>query len=111
MPPCHGLYIRRDGFESHTKHKPVSFYVYIIQSHKDNSYYKGSTERPKERLIEHNAGLSKYTSMRLPWRLVYVEELTSKREMLIREKRLKRGNAEYYNALIKSDRNIVNRFN
>jgi predicted GIY-YIG superfamily endonuclease len=39
--------------------------------------------------------------------LVYVEELPSKREMLIRELKLKRGNKEYFEKLIASPLNIV----
>jgi putative endonuclease len=85
----------------------MSWYVYIIQSEKDGTYYKGSSERPLERLQEHNAGLSRYTSGKLPWKLVYVEELPSKKEMLIREKKLKRGNADFFQKLINGDKNIV----
>ena len=88
----------------------MPFYVYIIQSQADGTYYKGSTEHPLQRLTEHNEGKSRYTSSRLPWKLVYVEELSSKREMLIRERNLKRGNADYFHYLINSDMNIVNKF-
>jgi len=88
----------------------MSFYVYIIQSQKNGVYYKGSTADPIQRLAEHNRGESKYTSLKVPWKLVYIEELPSKREMLIREKKLKRGNADYFLSLIHSPRNIVDRF-
>jgi hypothetical protein len=40
----------------------MPFYVYIIRSLKDNSYYKGFTENYERRLEEHNQGLSKYTA-------------------------------------------------
>ena len=88
----------------------MSFYVYIIQSQKDGVYYKGSTCDPIKRVSDHNRGDSHYTSSRLPWKLVYVEELPSKRDMLIREKKLKRGNADYFLSLIQSPRNIAHRF-
>lgn len=88
----------------------MAFYVYIIQSQKDGVYYKGSTGDPIQRLAAHNSGESKYTSLKVPWKLVYVEELPSKREMLIREKKLKRGNADYFLSLICSPRNIIHRF-
>lgn len=65
-------------------------YVYIIQSQVDNSYYKGFTENLATRLLQHNNGDSQYTSAKLPWKLVYVEELPTKREALIREKVLKK---------------------
>ena len=88
----------------------MSFYVYILQSEKDGTYYKGSTEDPVRRLQEHNQGLSKYTSAKIPWKLVYVEELPSKKGMLIREKKLKRGNVFYFQQLILGEKNIVNQF-
>ena len=88
----------------------MPFYVYIIQSEVDGTFYKGSTENPKNRIQQHNEGLSKYTSTKLPWKLVYVEELLSKKEMLIRERKLKRGNAEYFQKIIFGNKNIVRQF-
>jgi putative endonuclease len=88
----------------------MPFYVYIIQSGRDGSFYKGSSQDPVKRLLDHNRGLSMYTSTKIPWKLVYVEELNTKRAMLIREKKLKRGNAKYYQQLIDSDKNIVHKF-
>jgi|WetSurMetagenome_2_1015567.scaffolds.fasta_scaffold711050_1 putative endonuclease len=115
MPPCHG---GGRGFESRPVRKSpfkgayllMGYYVYIIQSEKDQLYYKGSTEDPVKRLEAHNRGESHYTSSKVPWKLVYVEELPTKREMLIREKKLKRGNAEYFRFLINSSRNLVQKF-
>ncbi len=87
----------------------MAYYVYIIQSLKDGVYYKGSSENPLQRLEQHNLGLSTYTSSRVPWKLVYVEELPSKRDMIIRERNLKRGHASYFEALIRSDKNMLNK--
>ena len=84
----------------------MSWYVYIIQS-EDGTFYKGSSEDPFKRLLDHNAGLSSYTSSKIPWKLVYVEQLPTKKEMLIREKKLKRGNAGYFSQLINGDKNIL----
>ena len=67
-------------------------YVYIIYSEKLNVYYKGVTENPERRLLEHNANKSRYTAEKGPWRIVYLKEFESKREALIEEKRLKRLN-------------------
>ncbi len=88
----------------------MAYFVYIIQSEKDGTYYKGATSDPAHRLIQHNEGFSTFTSSRIPWKLVYVEELNSKREMLIRERKLKRGNSEYFKLLFASQKNIVKRF-
>ena len=85
----------------------MPFYVYLIQSETDGTFYKGSSENPLQRLQQHNDGLSQYTSAKRPWKLVFVEELPSKKEMLIREKKLKRGNAAYFAKLIGGDKNIL----
>jgi putative endonuclease len=68
----------------------MPFYVYIIQSEADLSYYKGFSENPLGRLLQHNNGDCTYTSGKLPWKLVYVEQCLTKREALIREKALKK---------------------
>ncbi|RYG36102.1 MAG: endonuclease, partial [Chitinophagaceae bacterium] len=69
----------------------MPFYVYILKSLKDGTYYKGSTENYLKRLEYHNHGLSVYTSTKIPWQLIYVEEHADKRSMLIRERKLKKG--------------------
>ena len=88
----------------------MPFYVYILQSLQDGTFYKGSSTRPAERLVEHNNGLCRYTKNKIPWDLVYVEELPTKREMLVRELKLKRGNKEYFQKLIESPKNIIHQF-
>ncbi len=75
--------------------------VYIIQSRKDNSYYIGYTEDIERRLSEHNCGLSRYTSKKLPWDLVYTEMYLTKTEALKRELFLKRQkNKVFYQRII-----------
>ena len=76
------------------------YYVYIIQSEKDNTFYKGYSENVYKRLEQHNQGESHYISFKRPWKLVYFEELPSKREALIREKQIKRYNSDYLRKLI-----------
>jgi putative endonuclease len=88
----------------------MPFYVYIIKSQQDGTFYKGSSGRPAERLVEHNGSECRYTKDKTPWDLVYVEELPTKREMLSRELKLKRGNKEYFQKLIESPKNIVHKF-
>ena len=68
----------------------MSFYVYIIQSSTDSSYNKRFSENPSSRLLQNNNGESTYTATKIPWELIYVEELASKQEALIREKALKK---------------------
>lgn len=88
----------------------MAYYVYIIQSLKDGSFYKGFTENPLQRLAEHNNKESHYTSAKTPWKLVYVEEKSSKKEALIREKNLKKATIERIQALITLPKNIVTQF-
>jgi putative endonuclease len=50
---------------------PLAQTVYVIESESDpRRYYIGLTSNMDARLTAHNAGLSKYTSQFLPWRLV-----------------------------------------
>ena len=88
----------------------MAYYVYIIQSDLDGSFYKGFTENPILRLERHNNKGSVYTSLKVPWKLVYVEELASKKEALIREKNLKKADHARIHALISHSKNIVSRF-
>ena len=80
----------------------MGYFVYIIQSEIDNTYYKGFTENPEQRIRQHNNGESRYTSTKMPWKLVYLEEFETKREALIREKKIKRFNSQYLKGLIEN---------
>ena len=87
----------------------MSFYVYIIESLQDGTFYKGFSTDYKKRLEQHNNGESRYTSGKVPWKLVHVEEYTSKREALIRERNLKKADRQRILALIESSKNILNK--
>ena len=52
----------------------------------------------------------KYTSTKMPWKLVYIELFESKREALIRERNLKKATTERINHLINITKNIVSQF-
>jgi putative endonuclease len=86
----------------------MSYFVYILRSKLDGTYYKGSSENYLKRFEEHNAGLSKYTCGKIPWELVYAEVHPDKRSALIRERKLKRCKAEYFEWLIRQETNILN---
>ena len=86
----------------------MNHFVYIIHSEKINIFYKGYSTDPHRRLKYHNAGKTYYTKRGIPWKLVYVEKCNSKKEALIREKKLKHANKKYLIWLISSDRNILN---
>ena len=79
------------------------YYVYIIQSQLDNSFYIGFSENVDARLREHNVGRTNYTSKKRRWILVYVEEYENKTDALRRELFLKRQkNKSFYQRLIES---------
>lgn len=65
------------------------YFVYIIQSQNDKSYYIGSTSNIEQRVIAHNTGKSVYTKKKMPWMLQYFAEYPSKSEALKREKQIK----------------------
>ena len=58
----------------------MCYYVYIIVSEVDGTFYKGSCADYEKRLAEHNAGLSRYTSAKVLWRLFYIELHSNKKE-------------------------------
>ena len=88
----------------------MGFYVYIIQSQADDSFYKGFSENPPKRLMQHNSSECQYTSQKMPWTLVYIEELPTKREGLIREKVLKKYSHQQIRQLISSGKNKLKDF-
>ncbi|NBA88890.1 GIY-YIG nuclease family protein [Emticicia sp. CRIBPO] len=65
------------------------YFIYILQSQKDQSYYIGFSADPQERLNQHNKASTGYTSKKKPWTIVYQEEYPSKKEALDREKFIK----------------------
>jgi putative endonuclease len=76
--------------------------VYLIQSDVDNSFYVGYSQDPHKRLLAHNNGESTYTRRKMPWKLVYIEQYSTKSEALKREIFLKaQRNTEFYKKLIK----------
>ena len=103
MPPCH-LALGETG--SSPKFFKM-YYVYILESLVDGSYYKGTTEDYLKRLNQHNNGESQYTSTKKPWQLIFVQEFQIKRDALIQEKKLKRCNKAYLNWLIKQPLNLL----
>jgi len=81
----------------------TNWFVYIIQSKKDNSYYIGCTDNLERRISEHNSGMSKYTSKKIPWSLKYFEIVEGMKAARKREAFLKRQrNRKFYEKLIQA---------
>jgi putative endonuclease len=78
----------------------MSYWVYIIESLQDHSFYIGYSENLENRLKQHNNGESIYTSRKIPWKLVYYEEFESKSSAIKRERFLKKQrNSNFYRSL------------
>ncbi len=116
MLPCHG---RGRGFESRPvrlinwlsqngDHFCFMYFVYIIKSTLDGTYYKGFSEDPYKRIAQHNAGESQYTTSKAPWELICLLGFDSKTAALIKEKKLKKYSTASLEALIKSGQNLLN---
>ena len=88
----------------------MQYYVYVIESDVDGSFYKGYSEDPSRRLLQHNAGETQSTCHLIPWKLVYVEAMDSKRSAVIREKNLKKATRERIIALLNHPKNICKEF-
>jgi putative endonuclease len=65
------------------------FYVYFLKSEKSKSFYIGVTKNIETRLKKHNNGSTKSTKPYRPWKLVYIEEFSDKKEAYKREWYLK----------------------
>ena len=85
------------------------FYVYIIQSQKDKSFYKGFSTNPLVRLAQHNNKEAAYTSYKVPWALVHIEIYDNKPVALKREKVLKKYSRLQIQQLIGSSKNQLNK--
>jgi len=65
------------------------YYVYLLQSEKSKTFYVGFTSALKQRIKQHNAGSVQSTKAHIPYKLIYFEGSLSKKDALIREKKLK----------------------
>ena len=72
------------------------FFVYILQSLKDFSFYIGQCDDLDRRMSKHFDGFSKYTASKRPWRLVYFEMVESRSAALKREKEIKLKKSRAY---------------
>ena len=72
------------------------YYVYVLQSEKDNNFYVGYTANLKERLKLHNDGKIKSTKGRRPFKLIYYESCLNQQDALQRERYLKSNYGKRY---------------
>ena len=83
----------------------MPYFVYILKSIRDGSYYVGSTQDLFSRVERHNQGRSKYTRNKRPWELLYSEEYPDRSAAIKREKEIKkRRRREYIESLVRTSR-------
>ena len=61
------------------------YFVYILRSEIDSSFYIGYTNCLERRFVEHNMGKYRYTKSKRPWQLYYSEEFLDKSSAIKRE--------------------------
>lgn len=82
-------------------------WMYILEC-ADGSYYVGSTRDLERRISEHQQGLgAKYTSNRLPVKLVYGEEYDRVADAYTREKQVQGWRRAKREALINGDLELL----
>ena len=67
------------------------YYVYLLQSLKNKSFYIGYTSDLKKRLKEHNSGESQATKTFRPYKLIFYEAFLNRVDAKNREEYLKGG--------------------
>jgi predicted GIY-YIG superfamily endonuclease len=72
------------------------YYVYILQSKRDETYYVGVTDDLKERVKRHNSGSVSYTSGRMPYKLIWYCVFLAKKRAYDFEKYLKSGSGNAF---------------
>ena len=79
----------------------MGWWIYIVQCN-DDTLYTGSTNDVEKRITTHNAGHgAKYTSSRLPVKLVYSEKCVDHSTALRREYEIKQLSRVQKQAMIK----------
>ncbi|PIR96394.1 MAG: excinuclease ABC subunit C [Candidatus Doudnabacteria bacterium CG10_big_fil_rev_8_21_14_0_10_42_18] len=72
------------------------YYVYLLKSLKNKSWYIGYTTDLKARFTRHNKGLNKSTKAKAPWKLIYYEAYLNQTDAKGRERFLKSGSGRKF---------------
>ena len=67
------------------------YYIYILQSLKNKSFYIGYTNNLKKRFREHNNGKNIATKSLRPYKLIHYEAFINQKDAKNREEYLKSG--------------------
>jgi putative endonuclease len=83
----------------------MAYYVYILLC-TDDSYYTGYTKDLKTRLLQHASGRgAKYTQIKKPEKIVYIEWFKTRKKAMHREKEIKKLTHREKTELIKQKSN------
>lgn len=72
------------------------YFVYILESGLDGSYYVGSTHDIVQRLQRHNQGRAAVTKPKRPWRLVWQKSFSDKHEAIRFEYAIKKQKSRLF---------------
>ena len=78
------------------RYNKLVHFVYILRSEKDRSLYIGYTEDVKRRFKDHNEGSARYSSTKLPYKLIWFCAFPSKPKALEFESYLKHGSGHAF---------------
>jgi putative endonuclease len=67
----------------------MAYYVYILQSQTNRTFYKGSTDNLVRRINDHNQGRVTFSSKFRPWNLVWFTTKNTRAEAVALEMKLK----------------------
>jgi putative endonuclease len=85
----------------------MAYFIYILRSLKDGSYYIGSTKDLIARLERQNQGRTKYTKSKRPWELIYHEKYANRSSAMKREQDIKnRKSKQFIESLVKTSRQV-----
>jgi predicted GIY-YIG superfamily endonuclease len=83
------------------------WYVYVLQC-SDSSFYVGHANNLIERVNLHDAGrAARWTSCRLPVKLIYNEVFETEQQAINRERQIKKWSRAKKQALISADKNAL----
>ncbi len=72
------------------------FSTYIIYSFSLDKYYIGYSFDVNKRLVEHNSGISSFTSKATDWQIKWYKPFKTREEALAEEKRIKSKKSRKY---------------
>jgi putative endonuclease len=80
------------------------YYTYVIYSKTADQFYIGYTSNIEGRLVKHNYGATLSTKKGIPWEMKYFETFSTKKEAIVRERKLKKlKSRKYLEQLISSE--------